>query len=133
MSVRVGTEVRKQPSRRATLSTGVAFWASAMIAFLGFAANTAASPLYRIYQAEFGFSATTLTLLFAVYIAVLLLTLLVLGSVSDYVGRRRVMLAGLVSGAVACCLFLLADGVGLLFCGRALQGLAVGLTAGAAS
>jgi MFS family permease len=133
MSVRLSTEVRKKPFRRATLSTGVAFWATAMIAFLGFAANTAASPLYRIYQAELGFSATTLTLLFAVYIGALLLTLLVFGSVSDYVGRRWVMLAGLVSGAVACGLFLLAHGVGLLFCARALQGVTVGLTAGTAS
>jgi len=133
VSVRLSTEVRKKPFRRATLSTGVAFWAAAMIAFLGFAANTAASPLYRIYQAEFGFSAITLTLLFSVYIAVLLLTLLVLGSVSDYVGRRRVMLAGVVSGAIACGLFLLAHGVGLLFGARALQGVAVGLIAGAAS
>src|SRR3954471_5858014 len=112
MSVRVSTQVKRKPFQRVTLSTGVAFWAAAMIAFLGFAANTAASPLYRIYQAEFGFSSTTLTLLFAVYIVVLLVTLLVLGSVSDYVGRRRVMLAGLASGAVACVLFLLAHGVG---------------------
>jgi predicted MFS family arabinose efflux permease len=133
MSVRLSTEVRMKPVRRATLSTGMSFWAAAMIAFLGFAANAAASPLYRIYQAEFGFSATTLTLLFAVYIGALLVTLLVLGSVSDHVGRRRVMLAGLVSGAVACGLFLLAHGVGLLFCARALQGVAVGLTATAAS
>ena len=133
MSVRLSAEVRKTPFRRATLSTGMSFWAAAMIAFLGFAANTAASPLYRIYEAEFGFSAITLTLLFAVYIGFLLLTLLVLGSVSDYVGRRRVMLAGLVSGAAACGMFLLAHGVGLLFCARALQGVTVGLTAGTAS
>ena len=133
MSVRLGTEVRKRPFPRPTLSTGVAFWATATIALLGFAANTAASPLYRIYQAEFGFSATTLTLLFSVYIASLLLTLLVLGSVSDYVGRRRVMLAGLASGAAACVVFLLAHGVGLLFCARALQGVTVGLLAGTVS
>jgi MFS family permease len=133
MAVRLSTEPRRKPLGRATLTTGVAFWAAAMIAFLGFAANTAASPLYRVYQAEFGFSAITLTLLFAVYIVVLLLTLLVLGSVSDYVGRRPVMLAGVASGAVACGLFLLAHGVGLLFCARALQGVAVGLIAGAAS
>src|SRR4051794_37325896 len=133
MSLRLSTEVRRKPFRRATLSARMSFWAAAVIAFLGFAANTAASPLYRIYQARFGFSAITLTLLFAVYIGVLLLTLLVLGSVSDYVGRRPVMLAGLVSGALACGLFLLAHGVGLLFCARALQGVAVGLTAAAAS
>jgi MFS family permease len=133
MSVRLSTEVREKPFGRATLSTGVAFWAAAMIAFLGFAANTAASPLYRIYESQFGFSATTLTLLFAVYIAVLLLTLLFLGSLSDYVGRRPVLLAGLAAGALACGLFLLAHGIGLLFCARALQGVAVGLNTGAAS
>ena len=76
----------------------MSFWAAAAIAFLVFAANAAASPLYRIYQAQFRFSATTLTLLFAVYIVVLLLTLLFFGSVSDYVGRRPVMLAGLAVG-----------------------------------
>src|SRR3954452_24855947 len=76
VSLRLITEVGKKPLRRVTLSTGVSFWAAAMIAFLGFAANAAASPMYRIYQAQFGFSAITLTLLFSVYIFVLLLTLL---------------------------------------------------------
>jgi MFS family permease len=125
--------VREKPLRRATLSTSVSFWAAAAIAFLAFASNTAASPLYRVYQFKFGFSATTLTLLFTVYIAVLLLTLLFLGSVSDYVGRRPVMLAGLAAGAVACGMFLIAHALALLFAARALQGVAVGLISGTAS
>jgi MFS family permease len=120
-------------SRRPALSTSMSFRATAGIAFLVFAANAAASPLYRIYQARFGFSATTLTLLFAVYIAVLLLTLLFLGSVSDYAGRRPVMLVGLIVGAAACGLFLSAHGLGLLFAARVLQGVAAGLLAGTAS
>jgi MFS family permease len=95
--------------------------------------NAAASPLYRVYQLQFRFSATTLTLLFTLYVVVLLVTLVVLGSASDYLGRRPVLLAGLVLGAVACGLFLLAHGVGLLFAGRALQGVAVGLVSGTAS
>src|SRR3954464_14244853 len=115
--------VRETLSHRRALSTSTSFRAAAAIAFLVFAANAAVSPLYRIYQAEFGFSATTLTLLFAVYIAVLLLTLLFLGSVSDYAGRRPVMLAGLIVGAAACGLFLSAHALELLFAARALQGL----------
>jgi MFS family permease len=111
----------------------MSFWASAAIAVLAFAANTAASPLYRVYQTQFRFSATTLTLLFAVYIAVLLLTLLFLGSVSDYVGRRPLMLAGLATGAASCGLFLIAHALALLFAARALQGVAVGLISGTAS
>jgi predicted MFS family arabinose efflux permease len=127
------TTAREKPSRPVALSTGASFWAAAAIAFLPFAANTAASPLYRVYQAQFRFSATTLTLLFTVYIVVLLVTLLFLGSLSDYVGRRRVMLAGLATGAAACGLFLIAHALALLFAARALQGVSVGLISGTAS
>lgn len=124
---------RDKPSRRSTLSRGVPFSAAAAIAVLGFAANTAASPLYRLYQAQFRFSATTLTLLFTVYIVVLLVTLLFLGSASDYLGRRRVLLAALALGAVSCGFFLIAHTLALLFAARALQGVAVGLISGTAS
>src|SRR3954469_264172 len=121
------------PSRRVTLSRRASFWAVAAFAFLAFAAGSAASPLYRLYEDKFRFGPTTLTLLFTVYIVVLLATLLVFGSVSDYTGRRMVMLAGLALGAAGCGLFLVAHGVGLLFAARALQGVAVGLSSGAAS
>ena len=102
------TMAKAKPSRRVTLSRRASFWAAAAFAFLAFAANTAASPLYRVYEEQFRFSPTTLTLLFTVYIVVLLTTLLLFGSVSDYMGRRMVMLAGLVFGAVGCGLFLIA-------------------------
>lgn len=125
--------VREKPARRPALSSSLSFWAAAAGAFLAFAANAVASPLYRVYQARFGFSATTLTVLFAVYIIVLLVTLLLLGSVSDYLGRRPVILAGLAVGAVSCGVFLTAQGVGALFAARAVQGVAVGLISGAAS
>jgi predicted MFS family arabinose efflux permease len=128
-----GDGIRNKQSRRFLLPEGLSFWAAAAIAFLAFAANAAVSPLYRVYQVRFGFSATTLTLLFTVYIVVLLVTLLFFGSLSDHVGRRPVLLAGLVVGAAACGVFLGAHGVGALFAARALQGVAVGLIGGAAS
>src|SRR3954470_15454547 len=127
------TVANEKLSRRVTLSRRASFWAAAACALLAFAASAAASPLYRVYEDEFGFAAPTLTLLFTVYIVVLLGTLLLFGSVSDYTGRRMVMRAGLALGAAACGLFLIAHGVGLLFAARALQGVAVGLISGAAS
>jgi Major Facilitator Superfamily len=132
MSARV-TVANEKPPRRMTLSRRASFWAAAAFGFLAFAAGSAASPLYRVYEDEFSFASTTLTLLFTVYIVVLLGTLLLFGSVSDYTGRRIVMLAGLALGAASCGSFLIADGVGLLFAARALQGVAVGLVSGAAS
>jgi MFS family permease len=125
--------VRERRFKRLTLPRQQAFWVPAAIAFLVFAANTAASPLYHVYQAQFRFSATTLTELFVTYIVVLLVTLLFLGSLSDYVGRRGLIAAGLAAGAVGCVLFLMANGVATLFAARAVQGLAVGLVSGAAS
>jgi MFS family permease len=133
-----GTARRNQaasgkPRRRRVLPEGAAFGAMAAIAFLAFAANTAASPLYRVYQEQFRFSAITLTLLFMAYIVALLVTLLFAGSLSDHAGRRPVVLAGLVLGAAASGLFLLAHGVGLLFGARALLGVAVALITGEAA
>ena len=93
------------------------------------AASAAPTPLYRVYQARWEFSATTLTAVFAVYVLFLLMTVLTLGSLSDHVGRRPVIITAIAVDAAACVLFLLAPGVGALFAARALQGVAVGLAA----
>jgi LacY proton/sugar symporter len=81
-------------SGRGALPRAAAFWILAGLFLMMFFASAAASPLYRVYQAQFRFSATTLTAVFAVYVLVLLVTLLLFGSVSDYLGphglpRRR--------------------------------------------
>jgi hypothetical protein len=112
--------------QRAALSRRAAFWLVAGVLFLLFFAAGAPSPLYGIYQAQWRFSAITLTAIFAAYALLLLITLLVFGSVSDYLGRRRVILVGLAMTAGACGLFLAARGVGMLLAARALHGAAVG-------
>jgi MFS family permease len=119
-----------EPSRRAA-PPRAAFWLVAGVFCLLFVGAGAPTPLYGIYRAQLGFSAITLTAVFATYALVLLLTLLVFGSVSDYLGRRRVILAALVVSACACAVFLAAHSVGLLFAARALQGVAVGTAIGA--
>ena len=108
-----------------------AFWLVAGVLCLLFCAAGAPTPLYGVYRAQLGFSTITLTAIFAVYALVLLLTLLVFGSVSDYVGRRRVILAALAVTAAAYGVFLGAHSVGLLFAARALQGVAAGTATGA--
>ena len=113
-------------ARRPMLPRAAVFWLVAGVFVLLFFAAAAPSPLYGVYQAQWRFSATTLTAVFAAYALFLLVTLLVFGSVSDYLGRRRVILAGLAMAAGACGLFLEAHGVGMLFAARALQGAAVG-------
>jgi MFS family permease len=129
---RPGSGAARTSAGRAALPRAAGFWLVAGVLFLMLVASAAASPLYSVYQAQWRFSATTLTAVFAIYVLALLLTLLVLGSLSDYLGRRRVIAAAVAAGAGACGLFLAAHGVGLLFAARALQGAAVGAATSAA-
>ena len=96
-------------SRR--LSRPVAFAAIAAIFVTFSAASAAPSPLYVVYQHLWGFSATTLTVVFAVYVAGLIGALLMLGALSDHIGRRPVLAAAIALEAVSLVLFLTAGDV----------------------
>jgi MFS family permease len=91
------------------------------------------TPLYAVYRERFGFSSVVLTLVFATYMLVLVPTLLLCGQLSDRVGRRRVIAAGLVTAAVGLGLFAAATDTVWLFAARAVQGLSVGMVTGAAT
>jgi MFS family permease len=117
-------------SGRRTLPTEAGFWILAVLFLMLFFASAAASPLYPVYQTQFRFSAATLTAVFAVYVLVLLVTLLFFGSVSDYLGRLPVIISALVFSVAGCAVFLSADGTGALYVARSLQGIATGLASG---
>lgn len=91
------------------------------------------SPIYVIWQREWHFSSGTVTLVFATYGVCVLTSLLCFGRLSDTVGRRPVMTAGLVLAAGATVLFLAAHSVTWLFAARGLQGLATGVLTGSAA
>lgn len=109
------------------LSRPATFWAIAAIIALFLAASAAPTPLYVVYQDEWGFSATTLTLVFAVYVFGLLASLLVLGALSDHVGRRPMIAVSLALEAVAMVLFIVAGDVVVLGAARTVQGVATGI------
>ncbi len=103
-----------------------AFWSVAVLLVLMLAASGVPSPLYRVYQEQFGFSSGVLTTVFGVYSLALLAALLVVGGLSDHIGRRPVLVAAFLLEAAAMALFLTADGVGWLLAARVVQGLATG-------
>ncbi|NIH79803.1 MFS transporter [Amycolatopsis viridis] len=112
--------------RRARLPQPVAFTAVAVIFVLFMAASSVPSPLYVVYQQEWGFSSMTLTVVFAVYVLGLIASLLVVGALSDHVGRRPVLAAAIVGEVVSLVLFLVAGDVSALFAARLVQGVATG-------
>jgi MFS family permease len=91
------------------------------------------SPLYVDYQHEYGFGPEMVTFIFAAYATGVLAALLCLGRLSDHLGRRPVLAAGLALDAVSTVLFLTATGVPMLFLARVVSGLAMGLVLGAAT
>ncbi|MEU1529726.1 MFS transporter [Streptomyces fagopyri] len=111
---------------RRGLSRPVAFASIAAVFILFMAASSAPSPLYVIYQHEWSFSATTLTSVFAVYVAGMIAALLVLGALSDHIGRRPVLAAAIALEAVAMVLFIIAGDVSILLTARLVQGIATG-------
>ncbi|MEN4751102.1 MFS transporter [Pseudomonas sp. Ps21-P2] len=96
-----------------------------------FAASSAPTPLYHLYQQAWGFSSALLTVIFAVYALSLLATLLMFGSLSDYLGRRPVIFIGLLLEIVSMLLFIAATDVSWLIVARVLQGVATGIATSA--
>ncbi|WP_339441108.1 MFS transporter [Pseudomonas proteolytica] len=105
--------------------SSLVFLAITLLTFL--AASSAPTPLYHLYQEGLHFSAGTLTLIFGVYALSLLAALLTVGSLSDHLGRKPVIVAALVLNMLAMLLFIHADSVAWLIAARTLQGFATGM------
>lgn len=120
------THRRPAPPRSRHVPRRVGFWIVAFTTAAMLAASSAPSPLYAVYQQRFGFSAVTLTVVFAVYVIALLATLLTVGRLSDHVGRRPVLAAALVAEAASMAVFVGASGTGWLVAARVVQGVATG-------
>lgn len=109
------------------------FWTYSLIFGLVMVVASTPSPLYPLYQEKFGFSAAVLTMVFAIYVVAMLITMLTVGSLSDYIGRRPVMLAGIGLVAVSTVVFALATSTAWLLVARAVQGVGTGLVSATAS
>ncbi|WP_411110438.1 MFS transporter [Streptomyces sp. c-19] len=100
---------------------------------VGMTGTTLPTPLYPLYQEEFGFSELTVTVVYAVYAFGVIGVLLLAGDASDTVGRRPTLLWGLGFAAASAVCFLCADDLGWLYAGRLLSGFSAGLFTGAAT
>ncbi|WP_063711898.1 MFS transporter [Nocardia sp. BMG111209] len=109
---------------------GLRFWATGYTLLVLLTGTNLPTPLYHGYQQKFGFSPLTVTLIFAVYVAVLIPSLLIAGPLSDAVGRRRVLLPAVALAMLGALAFALAQNVVWLFAARIVQGAALGAASG---
>lgn len=98
-----------------------------IVIFLAVVSQTAVpSPFYPRYEREFGLAPVELTIVFAAYVLGMIVTLLTIGSLSDYTGRRPVLAVSCVIGVAAVVMFLTASGFASLVTGRVLEGISIG-------
>lgn len=94
-------------------------------------ASGAPTPLLLVWQREWGFPDSLVALAFATYAFTFLIALLVGGSLSDYLGRKPVIVGSLVVALGTIAMFMLAPSIEWIIAARAVQGLAVGVVTAA--
>jgi MFS family permease len=126
---RLGASVPALPR----LSRRAGFWAIAF-SFLAVAAlSTAPSALYGLYERQDHLAPLTITVVYAVYAAGVITSLLLAGHVSDWYGRRAVLIPALSLATVGTVLFVSWQSLAGLIVARVLTGLALGATVATAT
>jgi MFS family permease len=115
------------------LSRRIGFWVVASSVLGVSAFSTAPSALYGLYAQRDGLSSLMITIVYAVYAVGIVVSLLLAGHISDWYGRRIVLVPALVVGAVATLVFVFWQSLPGLLVGRLLTGLAIGVTVATAT
>lgn len=95
--------------------------------------TTMPTPMYALYGERMQFSVLTTTVVYAAYAGGVLFALLAFGRWSDAIGRRPILLGGVVAALISAGVFLAADSVPLLLVGRVFSGLSAGVFTGTAT
>ncbi len=109
---------------RSALPTAASFVAMAAAFAAFFIAAGAPTPLLPIYEANWHFPASMVTVAFGVYAIALLLTLLVIGSLSDHIGRQPLLIGALALELVSMLVFLVSPSISWIIAARIIQGVA---------
>ena len=112
------------PRSRSKLPPGISFAAMTTAFAAFFIAAGAPTPLLPIYEANWKFPASMVTVAFGVYAIALLLTLLIIGSLSDHIGRRPLLIGALALELVSMLVFLVSPSIPWIIAARIIQGVA---------
>ena len=95
--------------------------------------TTLPTPLYPLFQEKYSFGELTTTVVFAIYAFGVIAGLLLFGALSDEIGRKPVLAAGLAFSAGSALLFVFAGSLVPIYAGRILSGFSAGTFTGTAT
>jgi len=107
-------------------SDGVGFWAVAFAFATAMAFTTVPTPLWSLLAQRDRFSSLTITLVFGAYAFAVALSLFLVGHLSDWQGRRRVLMPAVALQIVAAVVFLVWPSLPGLVLARVVSGLGIG-------
>jgi MFS family permease len=102
------------------------FWVVVFAFVTVMAFTTVPTPLWSLYAQRDRFSSFTVTIVFAVYALAVALSLFLIGHLSDWYGRRRVLMPALALEILAGVVFLVWASLPGLLLARVLSGLGIG-------
>jgi MFS family permease len=111
-----------RPGRRRLGFWIVAFAFTTIMAF-----TTVPTPLWSLYAERDRFSSLTVTIAFAIYALAVAISLFAAGHLSDWYGRRRVLMPALALEILAGLVFVASPSLPALLLARVLSGLGVGV------
>lgn len=121
----------RRPRRRVSHGAGFWFVGYAFAVVMAFAAMP--TPLYVLYARRDDFSSLVVTCVFAAYAVGVMAGVFLLGHVSDWLGRRKLLLAALFVSLVAGGIFIATASLAWLVVARVVSGLAVGIVTATAT
>ena len=109
------------------------FWVAALAFLLNMGFSAVPTPLYALYQQRDHFSTVMITVVYAVYAVGVIGSLFLGGHISDWLGRRRMLVTALLVNVASAAVFLADPGLPGLLLARVVCGVSVGLTTATAT
>ncbi len=106
---------------------GAGFWVVAGTFLVAMAFSVVPTPLWTLYQARDAFSTFAITVAFAAYAVGVLVSLFLVGHLSDRVGRRTILLPAIALELIAAVLFIVWNSFPGLIVARVVSGLGIGM------
>ncbi|HEU5477760.1 MAG TPA: MFS transporter [Gaiellaceae bacterium] len=101
--------------------------------FVAMVGTTLPTPLYPLFEQQYGFGPLLVTVIFAIYAFGVIGGLILFGNLSDQLGRKPVLLLGLVLSGASALLFLVAGSLAPIYVGRIVSGFSAGIFTGTAT
>lgn len=112
---------------------GLGFWLISAAFLVVMAFSAAPAPLYPLYQQRDHFSTFMVTVVFAVYAVGVVISLLLVGHLSDTMGRKRILIPAIALNLVSAVLFLAWPDLAVLIAARLINGVGVGMISATAT